>query len=813
MPSNSCPHSLYIDRDIINYVDRLPTVGCGYVGCDINSAKHCQRHAEEVGHAIFLHLPTKRSWCFHCHCEVTSIFEQEEMDADEEGDSDVSYDDNDIDDDSMDYDPPVNYSHRPKQPPLIVEDKTLDNISQSSKSSESLDDIGQLKPRGLCGLSNLGNTCYISAALQAMSNCVPLTQYCLECEKYIARIPVDSIAKRYCKLIQDMWSKKRNDYVTPTEFVQSVKKANPLFRGSSQQDAHEFLRCILNLLHEETKLLISGFSLDDGKSSIDTNRGISVKRTATETDKLPNPDNRLVIAINKTCKDDTNSNKSNDTNVVQKCKDLIEEDYVEVVLSEIESESSASTGEKFLQDEAKKENAKDPQDELNMEEINKLTNTEKEKTKKVTKVTVPSDLPRPTPGKRELSTVIGNQSYNPCAALAITAGEEERRGMVEAIWDWFKGWIWGSVPLEDCLSTFFEEDELKGDNMYNCEKCKKLRNGIKYSKITHLPEILCLHLKRFKHDSYSTSKINCSVNFPLTGLEMKSFLNTGHKIQSTTYDLVAIISHHGAAGGGHYVCYALNCINHRWYEYDDINVTEVADEFVLSVEAYVLFYRKSSTPMLQKDRSKIAARNRLQESSTDFVYISKQWYQVFLSCSEPGPITNTDLLCPHGAAYCANPKFDVNDFAVKVPLLVWNELRNKYGGGPKIQASMVETCQKCQEIYQTREEKRKKENEYFMKLKAASERDTAREVSYCISYQWFRKWQGFVRCETLEPPGPISNETIVTLTSDGKIQLRTEYHLTVILLQGADYGYVSKEAWLYLYGRYGGGPEIPQDCV
>ena len=45
-------------------------------------------------------------------------------------------------------------------------------------------------------------------------------------------------------------------------------------------------------------------------------------------------------------------------------------------------------------------------------------------------------------GKRELSMVIGNQSYNPCAALALTNGEEERRGMVETIWDWFKGYLY-----------------------------------------------------------------------------------------------------------------------------------------------------------------------------------------------------------------------------------------------------------------------------------------------------------------------------------------------------------------------------------
>jgi hypothetical protein len=35
-------------------------------------------------------------------------------------------------------------------------------------------------------------------------------------------------------------------------------------------------------------------------------------------------------------------------------------------------------------------------------------------------------------------------------------------------------WLWGpTITLQDCLAAFFSEDELKGDNMYSCEKCKK----------------------------------------------------------------------------------------------------------------------------------------------------------------------------------------------------------------------------------------------------------------------------------------------------------------------------------------------------
>ena len=35
---------------------------------------------------------------------------------------------------------------------------------------------------------------------------------------------------------------------------------------------------------------------------------------------------------------------------------------------------------------------------------------------------------------------------------------------------WFIG---PTITLQDCLAAFFSADELKGDNMYSCEKCKK----------------------------------------------------------------------------------------------------------------------------------------------------------------------------------------------------------------------------------------------------------------------------------------------------------------------------------------------------
>ena len=57
------------------------------------------------------------------------------------------------------------------------------------------------------------------------------------------------------------------------------------------------------------------------------------------------------------------------------------------------------------------------------------------------------------------------------------------------------------------------------------------------------------------------------------------------------YDLVAVICHHGTAGGGHYTAYALNYVDEQWYEFDDHYVTRVDRQTVENCEAYVLFYR------------------------------------------------------------------------------------------------------------------------------------------------------------------------------------------------------------------------------
>lgn len=119
-------------------------------------------------------------------------------------------------------------------------------------------------------------------------------------------------------------------------------------------------------------------------------------------------------------------------------------------------------------------------------------------------------------------------------------------------------------------------------------------------------KVLCIHLKRFRHDSLIYTKIGSYVSFPLVDLDMKSFIHKGcffffhfhwnHLVLDCVnevhlYDLYSCIVHYGRAGSGHYITYSLNGLNGQWYEYDDENVRLVDSTTVQNAEAYVLFYK------------------------------------------------------------------------------------------------------------------------------------------------------------------------------------------------------------------------------
>lgn len=412
------------------------------------------------------------------------------------------------------------------------------------------------------------------------------------------------------------------------------------------------------------------------------------------------------------------------------------------------------------------------------------------------------DLSLPIPGKEDLAK-LHSSSHPTSIVKAGSCGEAYApQGWIAFFMEYVKrfvvscvpSWFWGPiVTLQDCLAAFFARDELKGDNMYSCEKCKKLRNGVKFCKVQKFPEILCIHLKRFRHELMFSTKISTHVSFPLEGLDLQPFLAKDSPAQIVTYDLLSVICHHGTASSGHYIAYCRNNLNNLWYEFDDQSVTEVSESTVQNAEAYVLFYRKSSEEA-QKERRRISNLLNIMEPSLLQFYISRQWLNKFKTFAEPGPISNNDFLCIHGGVPPRKAGY-IEDLVLMLPQNIWDNLYSRYGGGPAVNHLYI--CHTCQIEAEKIEKRRKTELEIFIRLNRAFQEEDSPATFYCISMQWFREWESFVKGKDGDPPGPIDN-TKIAVTKCGN----------VILRQGADSGQISEETWNFLQSIYGGGPEV-----
>ncbi|XP_067868283.1 ubiquitin carboxyl-terminal hydrolase 20 isoform X1 [Heterodontus francisci] len=850
--------------------------GCSYIGCGESYVDHSTLHSQPnflfflkknpllqaKKHNLTVNLTTFRVWCYACEKEV--FLEQRPVAPSPA-----------LSSRSTEQGFGLSLGNHPfKTVPIAVADEG---------ESESEDD--ELKPRGLTGMKNIGNSCYMNAALQALSNCPPLTQFFLECVGLVRTDKKPALCKSYQKLISELWHKKRPSYVVPTSLAHGIKLINPMFRGYAQQDTQEFLRCLMDQLHEELK---EPLSERDSDSSSDTDE----KR---DGDRSPSEDEFLSCDSGASSDKGEGENRSRCAAEKQIETELLIQDECGKGISEKERQkdrkfscghhrlgsvnaidedadvdTSLSSGDAGGSGDARASvvsnspcRTPEPDNDVNMrctsrscspihQELHSnlssspprsspmravppfsfkkaqlLLSSKKRKQAKYRSVisdifdgsilslvqcltcdrissTVETfqDLSLPIPGKEDLAKLHASIHQNLPVKTGTCSDAYTTQGWVAFIMDYIRrfvvscipSWFWGPVvTLEDCLAAFFAADELKGDNMYSCERCKKLRNGVKYCKVLKLPEILCVHLKRFRHEVMYSFKVNSHVSFPLEGLDLRPFLSKESASQITTYDLLSVICHHGTAGSGHYIAYCQNVINGQWYEFDDQYVTEVHETVVQNAEAYVLFYRKSSEEAV-RERQKVVALANAKEPSLLQFYISREWLNKFNTFTEPGPITNHTFLCLHGGIP-PNKYHYIDDLVVILPQNVWEYLYNRFGGGPAVNHLYI--CSICQVEIEAIAKRRKMEVDTFIKLNKAFQAEESPSVIYCISMQWFREWEGFVKGKDNEPPGPIDNSKIAVIKS-GHVQLK----------QGADYGQISEETWNYLFTIYGGGPEI-----
>jgi ubiquitin carboxyl-terminal hydrolase 8 len=127
--------------------------------------------------------------------------------------------------------------------------------------------IEDYKDKGLSGLANLGNTCFVNSCVQILSHTYELNSF-LKQETYrskLKRTPGTALLLEWDELRKMLWGD--NCIISPGKFIKTVQKVaeikgTDLFTGFSQNDLPEFLLfiidCFHNALAREIKMTISG---------------------------------------------------------------------------------------------------------------------------------------------------------------------------------------------------------------------------------------------------------------------------------------------------------------------------------------------------------------------------------------------------------------------------------------------------------------------------------------------------------------------------------------------------------------------------
>ncbi|XP_009765253.1 ubiquitin carboxyl-terminal hydrolase 20-like [Nicotiana sylvestris] len=212
-----------------------------------------------------------------------------------------------------------------------------------------------------------------------------------------------------------------------------------------------------------------------------------------------------------------------------------------------------------------------------------------------------------------------------------------------------------SLEIEDvdslatALESFTKVEKIEDSEIkFTCEKCKEQVSIEKQLVLDKAPSVAALHLKRFKTDGSLVEKIDKYVSFPLE-LDLHAYAdNNQSDNEEMKYDLYAVIRHVGFSyTSGHYYSFIRSAPN-EWYKFDDSKVIQVGEDFVLSQEAYVLFYAKRGTPWF-----------------SDFIEVQKPFIDPsILNTSPKSVLDNTDVVCvtsprpPNPRALCVKGSND-----------------------------------------------------------------------------------------------------------------------------------------------------------
>ena len=186
---------------------------------------------------------------------------------------------------TLNVNPTSDLSSESKLPPIGPIPPFSSSDHQRSRADDPIDEPNRHTP-GLCGLKNMGNTCYMNSAIQCLNSIPDIAEWIM---KQPTPLSHTNIIDVYISLVQSMWS-GRHACVTPHKLKQYVSRSAFIFSDDGQKDAHELMNSFLNAIEavDSNSFLVNLFRIHT-KSKVTCNECQHVDITDEKLTFLPLP--------------------------------------------------------------------------------------------------------------------------------------------------------------------------------------------------------------------------------------------------------------------------------------------------------------------------------------------------------------------------------------------------------------------------------------------------------------------------------------------------------------------------------------------
>lgn len=434
-----------------------------------------------------------------------------------------------------------------------------DNNDVSKSKSKSNTILTTITARGQSGFSNLGNTCFMNAALQALAASELLLAYLIHPksdvvthlesriiddeyvnnkknneekklnnelvfeEKEIKKRVVMTLTYKLRILFKYYWA--HNCEIKPTRFKKCVdrKLLDGTFAGFRQHDSQEFLSAIIDKIHEDTKA--------EGRCEVQFD---------ANTFELQNEMRQLFTAL---CA----AKKTKDHTMIQFTMDQLEE-----LLQNFRPQ--------FLR----------IQYVWAWQEILKKSYS--------IIIDIFSGM--------EMTTVVcecckkSTIRFDRFDILTLPIPQEIKEDKTK-------------YTLDELFQNYIAHEALTNVNQLYCAYCEKKTDASKKTTFYQQPNTLVIMIKKYQKYMNNIFKSNIKIDYDHE-FDIAPYM-PDEPTGSTKYELYAVIRHSGSTGGGHYYSYVKNAMNNQWFICDDGDVYGVENpKDPLDANGYILFYKLKS---------------------------------------------------------------------------------------------------------------------------------------------------------------------------------------------------------------------------